>query len=139
MLSIIFKLVIQIGNSNYNSNYFWRGELDDIRVYSKALNQQEIETVMSRGTLAVNENILSPFIFYPNPVKDKLSIKAKEVISTEYKASVYDIQGRKIKNLSTKKNSSEILEINTRNLSAGVYVVLIESNNIKHSQRFIKQ
>ncbi|WP_242202127.1 PKD domain-containing protein [Aestuariivivens insulae] len=38
---------LQIGNSAYNSNYYWRGELDDVRIYSKALTAEEIVNVMN--------------------------------------------------------------------------------------------
>lgn len=38
---------LRIGGANYNSNYFWRGELDDIRIYSEALTLQEINDVMN--------------------------------------------------------------------------------------------
>ncbi len=38
---------IQIGNANYNAGYYWRGALDDVRIYSVALTAEEVVTVMN--------------------------------------------------------------------------------------------
>ncbi len=38
---------VRIGNAAYNASYDWQGELDDIRIYSTALSQEEINTVMN--------------------------------------------------------------------------------------------
>jgi len=38
---------LRVGSSSYNSNYDWIGDLDDIRVYSRALSGDEIVTVMN--------------------------------------------------------------------------------------------
>lgn len=42
---------VQIGNANYNANYFWRGSLDDVRIYSEVLTQQEIIDIMNNVTV----------------------------------------------------------------------------------------
>ena len=40
---------MQIGNSGYNANYYWRGELDDVRIYSVALSAEEVVAVMNEA------------------------------------------------------------------------------------------
>lgn len=58
---------VQIGNAAYNANYYWRGELDDIRIYSTALSPEDIVSVMNEtpnmppvaNFIASNTNVLS--------------------------------------------------------------------------------
>lgn len=38
---------LRVGSAAYNGNYDWIGELDDIRVYSKALTAEEIVVIMN--------------------------------------------------------------------------------------------
>ncbi|MCF7567635.1 PKD domain-containing protein [Sabulilitoribacter arenilitoris] len=38
---------LQVGNANYNANYYWQGDLDDVRIYSEALTEQEIQDIMN--------------------------------------------------------------------------------------------
>ncbi|WP_345005650.1 PKD domain-containing protein, partial [Snuella lapsa] len=38
---------LQIGNADYNGDFYWMGELDDVRIYSKALTSQEVVSVMN--------------------------------------------------------------------------------------------
>ncbi|MDO5980232.1 PKD domain-containing protein [Flavivirga spongiicola] len=40
---------IRIGSAAYNANYDWLGELDDVRIYSTALSQEQINTVMNEA------------------------------------------------------------------------------------------
>lgn len=129
---------IQIGNANYSSNYFWRGELDDVRIYSKALTLNQITSVMGGGTLGVKNDFSNHFNIYPNPVKNVLNISTKGLLLDEIRTSIFDVQGRKIKRIST-KTSSEKIEIDTQSLSKGIYIVLVESKNSKHTQKFIRQ
>ena len=44
---------VQIGNASYSSRYYWLGELDDIRIYSKSLSGQEIENLFKNPTMTI--------------------------------------------------------------------------------------
>jgi len=52
--------MISIGAMGWNSDEYYNGDIDDVRVYNKTLNQQEIQEVM-RGDLLIAWN--------PNPAK----------------------------------------------------------------------
>lgn len=41
---------LRIGSVNYTPSYIWYGSLDDVRIYSEALTQQEIEEIMNNVT-----------------------------------------------------------------------------------------
>ena len=63
----------------------------------------------------------SEFNFYPNPVKDELTIQSKSDLKN---VSVYNLSGQLIMNSKSKK-------INMKSLSSGVYIVKAELENGK--------
>ncbi|MDR4954019.1 T9SS type A sorting domain-containing protein [Chryseobacterium sp. ES2] len=67
---------------------------------------------------------------YPNPVSDFLTITAAAKINN---VEVYDISGKRIE-VSLKDN-----KVDVRNLSGGVYLIIIETKNGKMTKQFIKK
>lgn len=83
--------------------------------------------------LATESAVKSSLKFYPNPVKDILTITdAKNFSSVE----VYDISGKKV--FSNTQKSSK-LELNLSQLKAGVYVVKTNSEGEVKTFKFIKK
>lgn len=83
--------------------------------------------------LATENSVKSSLKFYPNPVKDILTIiDAKNFSSVE----VYDISGKKV--FSTAQKSSK-LDLNLAHLKAGVYVVKTKSEGEVKTFKFIKK
>lgn len=83
--------------------------------------------------LAVNESkINTNLVVYPNPAKDYLHFKVKNVLL--YK--VYDVYGRLVKSDSLGSRQSIPIE----NLSNGIYFIkLIAKDNTVYSSKFMKQ
>lgn len=71
---------------------------------------------------------------YPNPVNDVLLINASNISISN--VEVVDINGRLVKSLSV-GNSSDA-KINVSDLSAGVYMINIYSENSKTTKKFVK-
>ena len=121
---------IQIGNASYNSNYYWRGELDDIRIYSKSLSGQEIENLYTSGSLSTNNFKLNNTIeLFPNPSKD--FIKVSE-LTTKKNYTIFTVLGSEIKRGSISNNET----IDIRNLTRGQYFLKLDNEN---SIKFIKE
>lgn len=78
----------------------------------------------------------SAISLYPNPVKDKLNISITNVDLSGTTISIYNVSGQVV--YSSKVISNDILEINTTNLSNGVYVVKMINNNNQYISKFIK-
>lgn len=74
-----------------------------------------------KETLGVNDMDNSEFNFYPNPVKDELTIQSKSDLKN---VSVYNLSGQLMMNSKSKK-------INMKSLSLGVYIVKAELENGK--------
>lgn len=93
--------------------------LDNVRIYDSALGTENVRT--------------SALKFYPNPVKDILTITdTKEIEGVD----IYDISGKKVfSNLS--KGSK--LELNLAQLSAGTYIVKTTGEGESKTFKFIKK
>lgn len=70
---------------------------------------------------------------YPNPTKGQLNISASESIE---KASVYNILGKELKNVTINETSGTI---DVSNLNSGVYFVKYTINNAVGTAKFIKE
>ncbi|MDH7446902.1 InlB B-repeat-containing protein [Aquimarina sp. 2201CG14-23] len=91
-----------------------------------------ITATFSGLTLGVNDQEFPvTFIVYPNPVSNDLYIKTDEVISS---IRLYSILGNEIKALET--NSTQI---DVSSLNKGVYFLIIETDQGRGIQRFIKR
>ena len=88
-------------------------------------------TEYSCTALGVSENTKPSFVIYPNPATDRVYISETEILS----AVVYDINGRKY----ALPFDSQTKSIDVSGLSAGIYIVSIETENGKQNTRFIKK
>ena len=94
------------------------------------------------GLTRLNNNVLSipdisgnqaNLIIYPNPVKDILNIKLNGQINvTNY--TIYNLVGQVIS-----KKRINASEINTENLSNGIYIIQINTSKGIFNQKFIKE
>ncbi|MEP3837158.1 MAG: T9SS type A sorting domain-containing protein [Algibacter sp.] len=74
------------------------------------------------------------FAVYPNPTAGKVFIKNAQALNTE--VSVYDLNGRSLLNKNVNTNLSEI---NISNLSAGIYLFKVKTDEGQFVQRIVKQ
>ena len=89
-------------------------------------------------TLSVDENELADSLnFYPNPVQNELTIKNSRGIQINT-IELFDISGRRVKNILVNQNNTN-MNINLSDLSNGVYIINIISDNGQLSKRLIKK
>lgn len=111
------------GSGNESANKRFRGIIDELYIYNRALNASEILAVMfnTNQTLATTKLNIAQLNFnlYPNPANSILNID----VATEIKSvEIYSLQGQKVLVASSK-------EINVSNLSSGIYMVQVEDVN----------
>lgn len=93
--------------------------LDNVKVYDSALGTDNVKT--------------SALKFYPNPVKDILTITdAKEITSVD----IFDLSGKKVFSDSSKSSK---LELNLAQLKPGVYIVKANADGATKTFKFIKK
>ena len=83
--------------------------------------------------LATENSVKYSVKFYPNPVKDILTLTDSKNFSS---VEVYDISGKKV--FSTTQKSSK-LDLNLSQLKAGLYVVKTNSEGEVKTFKFIKK
>jgi hypothetical protein len=123
---------IQIGRAQspiiYNGNdYFtghWKGQIDDIGIWNRALTQQEV-TDLYNSTLGlpvpINENSIN---LYPNPTNSNITLEvSSELVGKRY--SIRDFSGRIILD---GKISSTQEQIDLQNVARGAYYLSIENS-----------
>lgn len=86
------------------------------------------------GTEDIAKN--KAFGIYPNPAKGEFFIKAAPTVgNTTIKVEVLDMNGKLVKTLERKKNSSE--SISTKGLVKGTYLVVITENGKSNAEKLI--
>lgn len=108
---------LRIGN-DYNAtppNRGFKGALDDIRIYSGAMDDDQILSLYnSSSTLGLGDHKLNAdFTTYPNPVKERLYFSSKNIASVE----IYNLLGSKIASQEVKEG------VDMSALSKGVYLI----------------
>ncbi len=87
------------------------------------------------STLSISEARKLDFTMYPNPVLDEVNVQLPTGTSSA-KVSVFDYSGRLIL---TKNINSFDSKLNTRNLSTGIYLMKVETDNKLGAQKLIKR
>jgi beta-glucanase (GH16 family) len=96
-------------------------EIDYVRVYQES-------------TASVSSAFLEEIQMYPNPIKDKLTIKIPSLYLGA-KAIIYTVTGSKVANFSIDK-TTQVIECS--NLKKGIYFLKLESNNKVGTFKLIK-
>lgn len=89
----------------------------------------------TNSVMSTDENEFKDFKMYPNPVSDILTIETTEPFNS---IKIYDINGRVLKTISNFSNENE-QQINIADLAKGLYLIEIQSDAKKHTQKFIKK
>ncbi len=91
-------------------------------------------SVTGTFTLGVNEvNNTNTFSYFPNPVKNELTLKAQSLIEN---VSIYNMLGQEV--LRIAPNNMESV-VNMNQLQAGAFFVKVTINNVTETIRVIKQ
>ncbi|WP_299890559.1 FG-GAP-like repeat-containing protein [uncultured Lacinutrix sp.] len=109
----------------------WLSGTEDI-FYNVASNQTLSVVEGSSSSLSVNDSAMHNYNIWPNPVKNKLTLEAKELINFY---EVYTILGVKIITSDVKDFS---FKINTSQLNSGSYFLKFFTNKNNYTIKFIK-
>ncbi|MFV8332111.1 T9SS type A sorting domain-containing protein [Flavobacterium sp. GSP14] len=93
---------------------------------------ERLAVTVKSGTLGIDELAFKNFSYYPNPVKNGITISNDSVID---EVTFISVKGE---TLLTKKLNSLSTEIDTSNLSTGVYFLKVKSGEVKKTVKIIK-
>lgn len=95
---------------------------------------------MSFTTVGISENLASikNFGIYPNPAKDEITISLDALNNQSTDIIINDIVGKKIKQIKTNLIVGENkFNVNTSELSKGIYLVTIKSGNSSETKKLV--
>jgi hypothetical protein len=130
--------LLQIGRGtsygNFSNNYF-KGSLDDIRIYDDALSASQVSDIYSPITSVktTEASFAADFVMYPNPTNSTVYFSNLTEVTA---VLVYDINGRLCFNgeVTPQDNSFDVAEF-----SNGVYTVVATSASSTTTQKLIVQ
>lgn len=104
----------------------WKGFLDDIRIYNRAITKEEVGQLFENSVdLNLSSKINSKLFVYPNPSNSKELYLNKKNVTEPTTIQIYDNLGKFIKRLEFTGNSF------TPDLSPGLYFFKISTTNSK--------
>ena len=121
---------LDIGFMVAPDNAFYKGIVDDIRIYNRVLNEQEIQTLIdiSTGKPNIKKDAIE---FYPNPTNKILYINGLELNNT---VTFFDLSGKIVLQ---QINVNDPIDLT--NLKSGTYIIKIEEEKNLIINKFIKQ
>jgi len=120
-----------VGRSLAGPDEYSDGNIDDLKIYYRALSSDEVDTLF---TVSVKEKRANnDFACYPNPASDRITITTMPGSQSSY--IITDVMGRVfIKG----KVNSEVTNLNVQHLPSGLYFLQLEDGR-QPARRFIKQ
>ena len=125
-------------NVGFNGTYAdkFQGNIDDIKLYSKALSVCEIETLFgesSTGTvtdIALTSNTVNVLEVYPNPTSDRVYLNSK--VSVQF--TLLDGTGRVID-----KGNYSVDGVDLSAQKSGIYLIKLNDGNSETVHKLIKK
>ena len=127
-----------VGNNTFTTTTFdFTASTTDVVIYVRALlstedNQVYFDNISlkKKATASVNDVFSSKISIYPNPANEFVQISTNETITG---VEVYNLIGKKVISSSKLTNN----KIDVSNLSKGVYVLKVMSNDLVGSRKII--
>ncbi len=118
-------------------NIYFRGDADDIRMYDRALNLSEIDSLYNMpNTLGVESMEKATTSVYPNPAMNTIYIQSGSVLKG-MQIDVLSIDGQRV--LSTDVSSNDKVQLDVSALANGTYIIRIETSEGTTTSKFIKE
>lgn len=126
-----------LGRSQFSSDPYFKGLIDEFRIYRKALSAKEINNIANNINTNIEISKLSPAILYPNPVTDYMNIELHGDDQKQITLSVKNLCGITVLNqkITEQKNTIDLSD-----LFPGLYILtLANQNNILTSKKIVKK
>jgi len=122
-------------SGNYSLTYSADGYISKT-ISSVAITNNEttiLDVKLLKNTVGLDSEIITDLHVFPQPAISYVTIEGLPKNSTNI--CVFDIQGKKVRNLNLTSNSSII--INRENLNAGTYFLVFVANEILYKKEFV--
>ncbi|MCB0459722.1 MAG: N-acetylmuramoyl-L-alanine amidase [Flavobacteriaceae bacterium] len=99
--------------------------------------RNSVDSQLTSCALGVDDEFAKNFVVYPNPFTDTVTILLNNAIVTDLEINCYDLHGRLIFSR-IKSDSSNKVELDVSNLSSGLYVLRLASDEKQTYTKLIK-
>lgn len=127
---------LYIGVSPDEENTYFKGSLDDIRIYNYALSIEEIQSIYDEGITKIEDNDGSFILKFdlrnnPNPFKEKTTIIYSLTQKEKIKISVYDLLGREVEVITDQMmpEGKHLIEFDGSKLFNGTYICILRADS----------
>lgn len=93
-----------------------------------------VDVYFNDEVIGINEQAQQTYNVYPNPVNETLTIDNMKDVN---KVEIFDITGQLVKSF-VNNNSAEQTQINTSDLTSGMYILTVHSGNSSTSSKLMK-
>ncbi|WP_370480283.1 LamG-like jellyroll fold domain-containing protein [Tamlana flava] len=130
-LSAIGTELALIGNSGYNDDPTFKGEIDEFNIYDGVMDASTVAARANSYLLGVDsyETKNSLFKLHPNPTNNILNIQFNKDVSLK-NVNIYNMQGQYLYSVKTST-------IGIKNLQSGIYFLEIETNKGRLAKRLV--
>nr|WP_321410356.1 LamG-like jellyroll fold domain-containing protein [uncultured Carboxylicivirga sp.] len=127
------------GSEQYNSTPTFKGVIDDIRIYNRALSESEVHDLFMEENPNTNieTNLATAYTITPNPTKGNIRIISTNQSSIPTEISLYNLAGTKVYFRNFNFNNSIDLDISS--FTKGIYLLVIENEDLKTINKLILQ
>lgn len=130
-------LLNYIGRSHSTDDTYFKGNVDDFRIYNIALTADEIATLANGNELtgiSLNSKTADTFSIETIQANSHLNITyALEDGLTEVNYRIYDLQGRQV--IATNGTNGETTSINVASIPSGLYILEAQCGNAVDSKK----
>ena len=131
----IIRTLNYIGKSNWDFDAYTDGQIDDVRIYNRALSLSEIDELYNEPNPATAgiqvEDEDQTFTIYPNPAQNSISLSD---LTLGAEIGILDLSGKVIFN--TKVYSNQ-LTINTDDFTNGLYLIHLNQSGTTSTKKLI--
>jgi len=128
-----------IGVDSPGAIEYFHGCLDDIRIYRRGLNEEEINLLFEEGTVSLNPRAkltCDQIKIFPNPVTNMATINFSNLSHSNYTLSIFNTSGNKVFEIQNIR--SDKIEFERGNLPGGVYLVEVRGEKVLRGKMVVK-
>ncbi len=118
--------------------YYFKGSIDDLRIYNRALTACEINQLCNTSIItSINEQVVpsNELTIYPNPANNYVSIDFSSFTEKPSYITIIDSKGAIVSEININKENK--VQLNTSALTNGIYFINVVGNSYSNAGRFV--
>lgn len=128
----------RIGNDSYGQAYEFKGKIDDIKLFNRALDSCDVDSLYHTlcSLTGIHENIIATNIqLFPNPNNGRFVVALSNYSLENSKLTITNLIGEKLQENELKFG---VNEINIKH-SSGIYFLTVSNKNGRYTTKIIVQ